>query len=271
MSDIIFIGNSIRFDSVLWTPARISTALWLDAADSSTVALASGLVSQLNDKSGNSRNCSQSNATQRPTYVSSALNNLNGMSFDGGDVLLGTGQITSPAYGFFIVCSFANNTSRYIAADIGNYSAATGANSCAIEQNTFASAGQRYGAYITSGAYDSSCQTRTGPVMILITSNAVSGSNTASNTSYYVDGTQYSVSLRAGVATYGTIGQGYAMGSFNNNTGSRLNGFIYECVAIPSLASSTTIDNLFGYAAHKWGLTARLPAGHLYKTNPPYV
>lgn len=33
--------------------------------------------------------------------------------------------------------------------------------------------------------------------------------------------------------------------------------------------TSTEIDKLFGWAAHKYGLTANLPANHPYKTTPP--
>lgn len=51
-----------------WTPARISTALWLDAADSSTITLNGSNVSQWNDKSGNGRNVSQATAASQPTY-----------------------------------------------------------------------------------------------------------------------------------------------------------------------------------------------------------
>lgn len=33
--------------------------------------------------------------------------------------------------------------------------------------------------------------------------------------------------------------------------------------------TSPEIDKLFGYAAHRWGLTSSLPGGHPYKTSPP--
>ena len=42
-----------------WTPTQITTSLWLDAADVSTITLNSTTVSQWNDKSGNSRNALQ--------------------------------------------------------------------------------------------------------------------------------------------------------------------------------------------------------------------
>ena len=51
-----------------WTPADITTALWLDAADASTITHSGGTVSQWNDKSGNSRHVSQGVTAQQPTW-----------------------------------------------------------------------------------------------------------------------------------------------------------------------------------------------------------
>lgn len=53
----------------LWTPELLSTALWLDATDASTITLNGTTVSQWNDKSGNGRNATQSTAANQPTYV----------------------------------------------------------------------------------------------------------------------------------------------------------------------------------------------------------
>jgi hypothetical protein len=49
-----------------WTPANTTTALWLDAADATTITTVSSAVSQWNDKSGNNRNATQATASQRP-------------------------------------------------------------------------------------------------------------------------------------------------------------------------------------------------------------
>ena len=59
-----------------WTPAQITTALWLDAADAATLydatsggnlVVSGGAVARWNDKSGNSRNATQASASLRPT------------------------------------------------------------------------------------------------------------------------------------------------------------------------------------------------------------
>jgi hypothetical protein len=53
----------------LWTPAQLTTSLWLDAADASTITLNGSTVSQWNDKSGNSRNAVQATTTYQPLYA----------------------------------------------------------------------------------------------------------------------------------------------------------------------------------------------------------
>ena len=55
---------------MLWTPDEISTSLWLDAADAGTVTQSGGLVSQWDDKSGNSHHAT---ATSMPIYSSSSM------------------------------------------------------------------------------------------------------------------------------------------------------------------------------------------------------
>ena len=57
----------------LWTPAKITTTLWLDAADSSTITESGGAVSQWDDKSGNDRHATQGTAGNRPSYQNNSV------------------------------------------------------------------------------------------------------------------------------------------------------------------------------------------------------
>jgi len=64
--------------SSLWSIAFRPTALsgiayWLDASNSGSITLASGVVSQWNDLSGNSRNFTQSTANRRPIVDNGGL------------------------------------------------------------------------------------------------------------------------------------------------------------------------------------------------------
>ena len=66
-------GN--RASAVAWSPTSLgnSLALWLDASDASSITSSGGLVSQWNDKSGNNRHATQTNAGSRPSVSASGI------------------------------------------------------------------------------------------------------------------------------------------------------------------------------------------------------
>lgn len=66
-----------------YSPSDNTLALWFDAADSSSIMLNSGNVSQWNDKSGNDDHAIQTDPTKQPTYI-----NKSKLSFDGSEFLL---------------------------------------------------------------------------------------------------------------------------------------------------------------------------------------
>ena len=72
-----------------WTPAALGPALamWLDAADASTITLNGSTVSQWNDKSGNARHASQATAANQPTRTLNGLGGRTVITFDGADWL----------------------------------------------------------------------------------------------------------------------------------------------------------------------------------------
>ena len=57
---INFTGNP------LWNPSQLTSAVWFDAADATTITLNGSNVSQWNDKSGNNRNATQGTAAAQP-------------------------------------------------------------------------------------------------------------------------------------------------------------------------------------------------------------
>ena len=65
----------------LWTPNLLRPALWLDAADASTVSVATG-VSEWRDKSGNGRHFTQTATASQPAYNRNGINGLGSISFD---------------------------------------------------------------------------------------------------------------------------------------------------------------------------------------------
>jgi len=79
------LAQEFTWNETVWNPSMLSTALWLDAADASTITESGGAVSQWDDKSGNGRNAVQASSGSRPAYTANALNNKNVLTLDGTD------------------------------------------------------------------------------------------------------------------------------------------------------------------------------------------
>jgi len=109
-----FLGS---FDAAAaWTPADITTALWLDAADAGTLTIdvASG-VEVWADKSGNARDFSQSVSSRRPTLEAEGLNGGPCLFFDVSKYLERTGWSSSSSHSLFAVVSPpASGDRRYL-------------------------------------------------------------------------------------------------------------------------------------------------------------
>ena len=84
LTAVIGFATSLRAANS-WTPAELTTELWFDAADTSTVIHSSNSVSQWNDKSGNNRHATQTTGGDRPTLQAGALNSKAVLRFDGSN------------------------------------------------------------------------------------------------------------------------------------------------------------------------------------------
>jgi hypothetical protein len=95
--------DEARLQQRLWTPALLRPALWMDAADQSTITTATG-ISEWRDKSGNGRHFTQSVAARQPGYNTTGINGLGTIAFDGSVKAL---QRTPEAWAFqYPVTSF---------------------------------------------------------------------------------------------------------------------------------------------------------------------
>lgn len=107
--------DEARLQGRLWTPDLARPALWLDAADASTVSVATG-VSEWRDKSGNGRHFTQTTTANQPAYNRNGINGLGSISFDPTNDAL---QRTPEAWAFqypitaFIVFRAAAFTNSY--------------------------------------------------------------------------------------------------------------------------------------------------------------
>jgi len=218
-----------------WTPAEITTALWFDAADASTITESGGAVSQWDDKSGNGDNAIWLGS--KPTYELGAFNGKDSIYFDGTDLLtisgfnldlspftimfVGEGQLLSAGLNNIPRLYLSNNTASYVDNNIMSW----------IEDNA---------KRLLSWSFD--------------------GIN-----SHIVHRNASSVSTATKAAASGLVNDYYLGRSGSNYSDGRF------CEYIVLRRNVTTIERqkLEGYLAHKWGLTANLPADHPYKTAIP--
>lgn len=252
-----------------WTPSLISTALWLDAADASTISQSSGAVSQWNDKSGNGRNFTQVTAASRPAYTLSALNGLAAVTPDGSNDWM-TGPVVFPGTtpnDYFVIAALrvlniidsgdntANNLFFQTASTILNtnmyLNLAQGGSNYKVVHDLFPP---------TGGSLVSATTVQPNTSYIFAASR-ISGTR-AIWINASTDASQSGAESYTGPAVTAT--DLFMLRGTNN----ALNAHVGEIVmlAYPTDANRQRIE---GYLAHKWGLTANLPNTHPYKYQIP--
>jgi hypothetical protein len=230
--------------------------MWLDASDSNSITIASG-VSQWSDKSGNARNATQSNTVKQPAVITNALNNKNVVRFDGtDDVLTYNGSFfANTSYSVYAVVTRRSGKDRnyFLSGNstVGNTNLVVG-----WATTTFLYAQYFNDIATTVSSYASPDTSMWGMLL-----------NTASGRLLFQNGAQ--------VASSGTTS---TLSSYNGaNLGNFLGGSdfyqgdIAEIVATTSALSTSDRQKMEGYLAHKWGLTASLPSDHPYKSVQPTV
>lgn len=249
-----------------WTPTQLgsSLALWLDAADASTVILNGSTVSQWSDKSGNGRHASQGTAANQPTYTASAFAGKTGLTFGGNQVLIGASpelanQTNLNFFGVSII------TSRTYSVGFGSGGPAA---TLGIRWGLFGN-----GANVPDGigwAGDSSTPLGNGLLLPV---------STPFQSSYIKTPTSWNVFLNGTVISNSIADTTFPTGTYNVRIGAEMTTpLVYAASAVYgefviTIGALSTADRqrVEGYLAHKWGLAGNLPIDHPYKTTPPTV
>lgn len=250
-----------------WTPSRLSgLALWLDAADASTITLNGSTVSQWNDKSGNNRNVTQATAANQPTYNSAQFNGKPTLRFDGSNDILsnpsvGAAGLTSVTIiSVFRMLSTANTD---VLMGIGPTGTIGTVRSLFRASTTVGFAGWSNDVPSSSFSYDVG-----GSPHIFATWNTKL--NTPDNVRINRDGATPTVHT-TNSGNLNTTLNGFSVGSLQ---GSLVDNYytnmdVGEVVVLYSAVNDTDRQLIEGYLAWKWGLQANLPAGHPYKNAAP--
>lgn len=238
----------------------VSLAGWYDASDTSTITQSGGLVSQWNDKSGNSRHLIQSNDTLKPLSHSAAIGSLNALDFHSvtADKISTSAAYTvlnSTAYSILAVVKYDTAGGYFIG--IGQPSNYTGLHTG--YRNTTQYTLDHYNAGV-----DITVTPNTSTPMILnpqfnnLGSNIrINGSSIGSSGGFPA----FALSATTGVLN---IGNGH-------DTSNPFNGMIGEVLIYTGALSDANREQLEGILAHKWGLTSYLSGSHPYKNRPPLV
>jgi len=236
------------FDPATFDPASLNNlALWLDAADTSTITADSdGNVSVWADKSGNQNNATQLNASQQPIQIS------NSIKFDGTDdsLSLEHGVLpdsTEPSMVFLVAkCDASSGSDGFLSNGRNGHHG----QSFAYRTNGIGSV------YFYSWSNDLNAQVEGNNTILKVHVLELSLEDTS--VKIFQDGI-----LRGTKTSFvGTQNLGNENGLIGNASGGFLDGKINEIILIKNEPSDEIRLKTEGYLANKWGIVDQLPAVH---------
>jgi len=250
----------------LWTPAQISTDLWLDASDTSTIILNGNTVSQWNDKSGNGRNVSQSTIANQPIYNSTGFNGLptlesttatarwlatngNQSGFSGGNSLWA-----------FVVTSMNSDTANYARLISYDQVGIQDFNQTNLTPLILRD-GLTIGTYRLSSMLGAVTVSTNTPLLYATIYDGINGTgwlNGVIGTSVSSTG-NFTSSPRITILSYGA----------DPGSGFYWRGNVSEVIIGDTSLSTSDRQIIEGYLAWKWKLEINLPTGHPYKISAP--
>jgi hypothetical protein len=237
-----FVINSYAFGSV-FSPAALSPAIWLDASDSATITSSGSpaLVSQWDDKSGNSNNFDQSTSGNRPTTGAATQNSLNVLSFSGNQSLVGPttpnlDAVSGNPFEVYVACDASSTGTWFSQSDQTN---------ATIRKFQLFRETQSVELRIKGGLTQINRSPQTGRFRVA----AFQWSGTAGD---LLDGNT------AGAATISAFSETsipLRVGARGPSVSFSLNGTIGEIVVVMSTLTSTQRTDLLTYLSNKWSIT----------------
>jgi len=250
-----------------WTPGEITTALWLDASDSSSITESSGSVSQWNDKSGNNRHVSQGTSSNQPAVTSSEINSLDVVTFDGTNDSLTTSS--QPITG-------TSARSIFAVVRAHTYGTALNAYLCLSDDTTTADPGTLWNQTVEDDGLWIRVRGSAQWTPIVSTNDTflhsvVWASGEVDDSDLWLDGSAMTLSAATSFTIDTETGNLCVGGQMNGTDNYFFDGDIAEIIIIADAVSTDTRQKIEGYLAHKWGLESSLPSDHPYKTSAPLL
>ena len=270
--------------AVLWTPLNMAVVpqIYLDAQDS-VVTDVSGACSAISNLGamGASGDFSQATADNRPSILSAELNGKRVLRFGGdNDVLLGSSadqknifRNVSAAWVFIVYKKRSTDVTPTTRAlfystvggnTLSRFSVYAGLGVAGEENKPLMRVG-RLDADTTANLPASSAHSGA----YVMTLHAVNYGSRVGR--IYIDGevdAENATLTTAGSTSDTQAQEALSLGAFYTAGGATDADFATAVIS-NTTPSDGDIDKLFGWAAHKYGLTASLPSGHPYKTIAP--
>jgi hypothetical protein len=262
----------------LWTPSRISTALWLDAADSSTLfdattggslVAADGAIARWQDKSGNARHATQGTSGSRPIRKTSILNSKDVARFNGSSSVMRCDALAAVFNGDDTAFSAISVVSSTDTAAFKSWFCVGRSADTLYFHNLGQDASEVFSSTRRSLDFGANTKSVFGAT-VFTAASVVSTVFSGTTFSAWIAGAIEINAADLNVATMGSNLNQASVGAIaRDTTGSYWPGDIMELIILPSQISTSDRQTLEGYAAHKWGLTASLPNDHPYKNAAP--
>jgi hypothetical protein len=259
----IAVGHPYRFGlpslTAEVTPRAIpGCALWLDAADRSTLTLSGSNVSEWRDKSGNGRNAV--GTTSNPTYTATGFNSRPTVSFS-NNVLTSSGWSLAPnrQFAWFVVVHLTSTTTPWQRSLVSASGWSNG------YLGTYSSTSNILG---IAGSTTTTAPIATGTLSPQLVTYLFGTSELSSNTSAVSVNSGTFSTLAGNTGEIGTNGV-----SIGANQGGdlqeRLLGHLSEVICYNSNVTQPQRQQIEGYLAWKWGLQGNLPFSHTFRMIKP--
>jgi hypothetical protein len=254
--------DTARLQGRLWTPAVLRPTVWLDAADISTISIATG-VSEWRDKSNNGWNVVQATAGNQPAYTPLGLNGLSVVNFSVGKLLQTASNFTltgDPNITAIVAYRKTTNTEGAVFGWGGPTLSSPGSAFGYYDDGTNAS-------WASAGGASYSHQTPIPQNNEWGIASFVKPAGAFTNSTSFRNGATFSVSTGANAPNI--LSQPLSVGRWADYVFNRFAGDVAELLVFSSAFASRDRWGIEGYLSWKWGIP--LAASHPYANRPPLI
>ena len=218
-------------------------ALWLDAADATTITGTSP-ISAWTDKSGLGRSVT---IVSGPTYGTTTRNGLNTLSFSNNSITTSIASAVGTGDFALIAVWYQSSAGTNTVLSLGT---------SASSSQSLGFSADKYNFYQFGSAYESNYSYATPAWVIQV------GTRISSVKKVYINGNVGTT------GTFDSFNQTVTTVTIGNGDSFPISGQVAEVLIYTGTLSSTGQQQVESYLAQKWGLTTSLPSSHINATKP---